>query len=394
MPKDVQSIISRYERELLRAVIPFWEKHGIDRKDGGYFTFLDRDGSVYDTEKFMWMQWRIVYMFATLYTTGYRQDRWLDLARHGYDFLVKHGKSVTGNYYFALNKKGVPSMAPYSIYSDCFAAMGSAALYKATGEAVYKKEAHLAMRHYLERMDHPKGRWEKSLSGRPKRLTLGHYMILANLGFVMNDCLGVTAYDRDVKRSINLVLDKFWNKKYRVLFENINTDFTFDVQSGEGRHINPGHGLEAMWFILQYAEKTNDRAMITRTVRIIKALLEFGWDPHYGGIYYFMDVLGKPHVELQATMKLWWVHNEALVAVLYAYHLTRDPACWRWFKKIDAWTWRHFPDKKYGEWYAYLDRQGLPTHSLKGGKWKSFFHLPRYLLTGITLLEKINGGQS
>jgi len=32
-------------------VVPFWENHCLDKENGGYFTFLDRDGSVYDTEK-------------------------------------------------------------------------------------------------------------------------------------------------------------------------------------------------------------------------------------------------------------------------------------------------------------------------------------------------------
>ena len=64
---DFKPYIERYENELFNNVIPFWEKNCVDEKNGGYFTCLDRDGSVYDTEKYMWMQWRIVYMFATFY---------------------------------------------------------------------------------------------------------------------------------------------------------------------------------------------------------------------------------------------------------------------------------------------------------------------------------------
>ena len=115
---NLQDAIVRYEKELLESVAPFWEKNCVDREFGGYFTSLDQDGSVYDTEKYMWMQWRIVYMFATLYMTEYRKENWLDIARQGYDFLTKHGKSEDGSYYFALNRRGEPSMAPYSIFSD------------------------------------------------------------------------------------------------------------------------------------------------------------------------------------------------------------------------------------------------------------------------------------
>jgi N-acylglucosamine 2-epimerase len=375
--------IQRYHRELNESVIPFWVKNCVDRDDGGYFTCLDRDGSVYDTEKYMWMQWRIVYMFATLYTSEFKRPEFLEIAQHGYAFLSKHGKDENGNYYFALNKKGVPSIAPYNIYSDCFAAMGCAALFKATHDPAHKRDAEAAMNNYIKRMDNPKGRWEKSLAGRPARLSLGHYMILANLGWVLNDCFNSDQYAKEIDSAARTVLDKFWNEDRRILFENINKDGSFDLDTCDGRHLNPGHGLESMWFIMQHAEKTKNTAMIEKSARITSKLLEFGWDKEHGGIFYFMDALNKPHMELQHDMKLWWVHNEALLAILYAYRLTKGKEFLTWFEKVDDWTWSKFPDAKHGEWFAYLNRRGEPTHMLKGGKWKTFFHLPRFLLLGI-----------
>jgi N-acylglucosamine 2-epimerase len=143
-----------------------------------------------------------------------------------------------------------------------------------------------------------------------------------------------------------------------------------------------------MWFIMQHAEKTGNKAMIDKSAHITLKLLELGWDKQYGGIFYFMDALGKPHLELQHDMKLWWVHNEAILATLYAYRLTRRDEFRTWFEKVDDWTWQHFPDPQYGEWFGYLNRRGEPTHMLKGGKWKTFFHLPRFLLLGIEQMKK------
>ncbi len=381
--------IERYENELINSVIPFWENHCVDREYGGYFTSLDRDGSVYDTEKYMWMQWRIVYMFATFYASQYRQERWLDIAKQGFDFLTKYGKSEDGTYYFSLNRQGVPSMAPSNIFSDCFAAMGAAALYKATGELRYKEEADSAMQNYIRRMAHPKGRWEKAMSGKQPRLSHGHFMILANLGSVMKDCLGTDQYDAETARAVQTVLNQFWNEEYQVLFENVNPDGSFDLDSCEGRMINPGHGLESMWFIMNYAERTKNPEMIRKAAHIVKALLAFGTDQTYGGIYYFMDVLGKPHLELQWDMKLWWPHNEAILATLYAYRLTGDEFYFERFKEIDQWAWAHFRDTEYPEWFAYLNRRGEPTHMLKGGKWKTMFHLPRCLYVAVNQMRLI-----
>jgi len=386
MGVDLKAAAARHRDELVNTVIPFWETRCEDREFGGYFTFLDRDGSVYDTEKFMWMQWRIVYMFATLHQELEPRPRWLELARRGYDFLVEHGKDPEGNYYFALNRQGVPSAAAHSIYSECFAAMGAAALHKATGEAAHRREAESAMAHYLARMDNPKGRWDKSLPGRPRRRSLGHYMILANLGQALGHCLGTADYAKDVDHAIEVVLGEFWNPGLRLLFENVNVDGSFDLGSCAGREINVGHGLEAMWFILERAEATGDRAVVAKAAEIVLALLDFGWDKRHGGIFYFMDALGKPHVELQADMKLWWVHNEATLAALYAHRLTGDSVFLDWFERLDQWSWSHFRDGVHGEWFGYLDRQGEPSNQLKGGKWKGFFHLPRFLLKASRLL--------
>ncbi|NMC62796.1 MAG: AGE family epimerase/isomerase [SAR324 cluster bacterium] len=386
---DFSSYIQRYENELLKNVIPFWEEHGIDKEYGGYHDSLDRDGSLWDSDKWMWMQWRKVYMWATLYQSPYKKDRYLDYAKQGFEFLLSHGKSKDGNYYFGLNRRGEAIIAPHSIYSEAFAVMGAAALYKATNEEKYKIEANSAMAKYISRMDNPKGLWDKSMPARPSRLSHGVYMILANLGTVVKDCLASSDYDDKVAEAVDMVVKHFWSSKHKVLFENLNPDLSVDLESGDGRHINPGHGLESSWFILQYAERNKRPDLIPQVGTIIKGLLDFGWDKKYGGIYYFMDVLNKPKLELEWDMKLWWVHNEALVATIYAYRLTKDPEFLDWFQKLDAWSFEHFRDPQYGEWYGYLNRRGEPTHLLKGSKWKCFFHLPRALMVCIDQMKKL-----
>lgn len=385
-----KSYISKYETELLQSVIPFWERNCVDHNFGGYFTSLDRDGSVYDSTKYMWMQWRIVYMFGELHLSEYSQPGWLDIAKEGFDFLHKYGRDDTGHYYFALNRNGAPAIAAYNIFSDCFAAMGSAAMYKATGAPLYRQAAEEAMNGYLSRMDNPKGKWEKSLEGRQRFLSLGHYMMLANLGVIMDDFLGTEHYRTDLNRAVDTVLKKFWNPERNLMFENIRPDGSFDLQSCDGRMLNPGHVLEAMWFILNCVDNTGggDSQKIEQVAKIIKATLNAGWDQQHGGFFYFMDALNKPHLELQWDMKLWWPHCEALIACLYALKMTGDREFYDWFVKIDQWTWEHFPDPEFGEWYGYLNRQGIPTHTLKGGKWKTFFHLPRFLLISTRLMKE------
>ena len=116
--------------------------------------------------------------------------------------------------------------------------------------------------------------------------------------------------------------------------------------------------------------------------------IERGWDTEFGGIYYYRDFEGRPTEKLEADMKLWWVHAEALCAFLLAHRMTGQSVFWDWFERIWAWTKEHFPDPRYGEWFGYLDVRGKPALSLKGGKWKGMFHIPRALVVCSDLLAE------
>ena len=75
---------------LLENVIPFWEKHSIDTHHGGYFTALSREGQVYDTDKFIWLQSRQVWTFSMLCNQlkgqPERRSRWLAVAKAAQTF--------------------------------------------------------------------------------------------------------------------------------------------------------------------------------------------------------------------------------------------------------------------------------------------------------------------
>ena len=390
---DFAAYSARYGRELTDSVIPFWEKHCVDAQYGGYFTSLDRDGTVYDTTKYMWMQWRIVYMFSELYLAGIVGEPGVRIAEDGFDFLYRHGRDEAGRYYFALNRQGVPAMAPYSLFSDCFAAMGSAKLDRITGKQLHADAAIEAMNNYLARAKSGRSalQWDKSMPGKTPYLSLGHYMMMANLGLIMNECLNSSEFDSAMDTAVDMVLNKFYSKEFGLVFENMPAEGDGpDLTSSIGRQMNPGHVLEAMWFLLNHLEHVPGSGReISAISRIIADTLEFGWDDEFGGIFYFMDALGKPHLELQHDMKLWWVHNEATLACLHAYKATGDGKFLDWFDKVDRYTWSHFPDPEYGEWFAYCNRRGEVTSSMKGGKWKTFFHVPRALLFASRLLAEL-----
>jgi N-acylglucosamine 2-epimerase len=120
-------------------------------------------------------------------------------------------------------------------------------------------------------------------------------------------------------------------------------------------------------------------------------MLEYGWDKEFGGIFYMMDIKGHPPQQLEWDQKLWWVHQEAILAVLKGFMYTGNERCREWFVRLHDYTWDHFPDRQYGEWFGYLNRRGEILLQLKGGKWKGCFHGPRFLYQGWKALDIIAG---
>ena len=104
---------------------------------------------------------------------------------------------------------------------------------------------------------------------------------------------------------------------------------------------------------------------------------------------HLLDVKGRPPQQLEWSQKLWWVHLETLVALLKGFNLTKRQECWDWFEKVHDYSWQHFSDRDYKEWYGYLDRRGEVLLNLKGGKWKGCFHVPRALYLCWQELSKI-----
>ncbi len=378
MAFEFSALAALYKTALLENVVPFWEKHSIDAKCGGYFTCLARDGGVYDTDKFIWLQNRQVWTFSMLYNQLEKRERWLAVAKGGADFLAKHGRDAESNWYFSLNRTGQPLIQPYSIFSDCFAAMAFSQYALATGDEHSKEIALQAYSNVLRRQTDPKGKYNKTYPGTRALKSLAVPMILANLSLEMDWLLSGNQLAAVLGETVDEVMGDFLDSDRTLLYEHVAPDGAH-VDCYEGRLINPGHGIEAMWFMMVIGERQNDLDLINRATDVVLSTLEFAWDKAYGGLYYFMDAEGHPPQQLEWDQKLWWVHLETLVALAMAYRLTGREECWRWYQSVHEYTWSHFADGDRAEWYGYLNRRGEVLLPLKGGKWKGCFHVPRAL---------------
>ena len=381
--ESLADVRQRYERELLGNVVPFWMRHSIDTEHGGFLTCLDRDGNVYDTFKHLWMQWREVYMFAALWNAGYRAPRYLDVAIHGFDFLQRCGRRPDGSYHYMLNRDGsvlCDTDGGQEVFTESFAAIGCAELYRATGDERYKEEALSAYGIYRRNTCKGSGRYD----------LLAYPMIELNVVQTLDAAFG--GYGKEIDSCIRRII-RFAHPESGLMLERAPKEGGFDFDTQFGRFVNPGHALEGLSFIMRrlMASSVSDRngEILNFALRETRIMGEFGWDGEEGGIWYFRDALGKPMSRHEYFLKAWWPQTEAATAMLRAYALSRDGYFLEFFRRIDEFAWHRLKDRDKGEWFAYAPVGGRLHHPYKGSRFKGFFHLPRYLLDCIQTIRWI-----
>ncbi len=390
---DFKQLAQQYKSELLDRVMPFWMEKSIDKEFGGYFTCLERDGEVFDTDKFIWLQGREVWMLSTLYNKVEKRQEWLDAAIQGAEFLKKYGHDGNLNWYFALDREGNPLVEPYNIFSYTFAVIAFGQLSIATGNQEYAEIAKKTFDIVLSKQNNPKGKWCKAAPGARALKSFALPMILCNVALEIESLLDKEFLDKTIETCVHEVTDVFYRPELGLIVEHLGTDNEM-VDCMDGRLLNPGHAIEAMWFIMDLGKRLGDNALIEKAVKIALAEVEYGWDKEYEGIFYFMDRLNRPMQQLEWDQKLWWVHIETLITMIKGYELTGNEQCLEWFERIHNYVWSHFMDPEYPEWYGYLNRRGEVLLTLKGGKWKGCFHVPRGLMQVYQSLERIAAKQA
>lgn len=366
----------RYREELFERVIPFWMRHSQDLEHGGYFTCLDRDGTVYDGRKYVWLQGRAAWTFSKLYNDVEPREEWLEFSRSCVQFLQRHVYDSRGRCYFSLTREGAPVAQQRKPYAGVFVALGLLEYAKATGEVACREEAKRLFADICRWIAQPSLLDRPAFAGAKAMRSSADWMVVALLLIEIIKVDDDPAYRELLRKSLDDVF-AFYNREHRMFME-----FAGDGIGAlpEGRLACPGSSLEVAWFALHVMEALGDYTRRAAVLESIEGALEFGWDREYGGLYYFMDVEGRPCLQLEANMKLWWPHTEAIYALVLAATMTGEEKWARWLEIVDEYAFRHFADPKYGEWFGYCDRRGELTHTLKGNNYKGAFHVPRALL--------------
>lgn len=377
-----------YKNDIVSDIMPFWLKYGLDRKHGGVYTCVNRDGSLMDTTKSVWFQGRFGFIAAYAYNNIDKNQEWLSASKSCIDFIEAYCADADGHMYFEVTEDGKPLRQRRYVFSECFAAIAMSEYSLATGDrsyAVKALELFKRIKRFLSTPGFLEPKYLPTVEMRGHSIT----MILINTAARIREVISDSELDAQVEESINAIEKYFIHPEFKALLETVGPNGEF-INTCNGRVINPGHCIETSWFILEEAKYRNwDEKLVKLALRILDWSWEWGWDKEYGGIINFRDCCNMPPQDYSQDMKFWWPQTETIIATLYAYQATGDEKYLEMHKQISDWTYSHFPDKEYGEWYGYLHRDGTIAQPAKGNIFKGPFHVPRMMINGYTLCTEL-----
>ena len=397
MKIDTSKYISLFE-EKLRAALDFWMENSQDDICGGIRHCLTRDGRHFSTYKGVWMQGRAGWAFSYVYNHIEKKAEYLDFARSCIKFAKEKCFDPNGRMYNVVTRDGQPIEKTGEFFSETFYIMANAEFYIATGEGEYLAEAcrvyDMVWGIYKNPETDP---YKVSDNAAPMVRQLRPFnrpMILLNVTSLMRDADPARAelYDAN-SRELCGIISNFYRPEFRATLENLGMDWEPVLDTPATRITTPGHDMECAWFLLEEGIHLGDGKVTALAKRMFDDAYYLGIDDEYGGFVYQRDVLKGPVENYETETKVWWVHNEAIIASLALYLFTGDEEYAEKFTYATDYSFDRFVDED-GEWYYALHRNGEPISSrMKGFIYKGPFHTIRMYVKCIEMLKALENKQ-
>lgn len=384
----IKSWAESYKKDLTENIMPFWMEYGLDRENGGVYTCVNRDGSLMDTTKSVWFQGRFAFICSFAYNNVEKNQEWLDAAKSTLEFIEKHCFDEQGHMYFSVTAEGKPLRKRRYVFSETFAAIAMSEYALATGDQHWAKRAIQVFedtQRFLATPGFLPAKFEEDVKLQGHSIV----MILINVGSCIRKVVDDPKLTQQIDESIEKLKKYFIHPEFKCLLETVGENGEF-IDTNMTRTINPGHCIETSWFIMEEAKLRGwDKPMFDLALQVFDWSWDWGWDKQYGGIINFCDCKNLPSQDYSQDMKFWWPQCETIIASLYAYLGTGDEKYLYRHERISEWTYAHFPDAEYGEWYGYLHRDGTVAQPAKGNLYKGPFHIPRMMIKGYMLCQEI-----
>jgi len=326
-------------------------------------------------------------------------NRCRDMARRAYDYLETHfWDSQYGGTFWQVDFKGRSLDDKKKIYGQAFYIYALAEYYQAFR---FEPAIKIARRLY------------DLIETNSRDKIYGGYIEVCNRDWSVAEDLRLSEKDMDEAKSMNnhLHLLEAYTNLYRIwldaelrerlteLFDLFDWRIT-DQSTGHLNHFfdekwQPksanytfGHDIEASWLLCEAAEVLGEPNVTSRAqrlaLRLARIILAEALDDD-GGLCYEGQA-GK----VTDPNRQWWPQAESVVGFLNAYELSSDRSFLEAAQRAWIFIEKYFVDKKNGEWFWRIDRNGRPDPAEpKVSQWKGPYHNVRTCLETIRRLQQI-----
>ena len=414
--------LKQYRDEVLfhlnTELLPFWTSRMIDKENGGFITHFNENGEdTGEDEKSLIAQSRCLYTISSAYRPGYDSGNYLEMAKHGADFLIdKMWDQEHGGFYWMVDRKGNVKIDKKIVYGLSFAMYALSEYTLATGDQrglqYAEKVFDLIQKHavdsyyggYFEMFSHD---WKLANPGSAggDRKTLDVHMHLMEAFTTLYEASKKEVHRRKLLEDMEILLNRMMHKTHKTGIPqfwanwDVAPQIKFDIIWGWDRYSEDGskdnatdntcygHNAEFGWLFihaLKIIGKDKDQ-YIPLLKTIFDHSVDNGVDTKYGGVY----VEGPHSGGVSDKEKEFWQQAEVMIGVLDAAILFEDPKFWNAYKNIHGFVFEKFINKGVGEWYPLLSREGKPIWTHMSHSWKINYHSVRAMIQSVNRLNKL-----
>ncbi|MBX3743874.1 MAG: AGE family epimerase/isomerase [Verrucomicrobiae bacterium] len=391
-------------RNLLnRSVLNFYLPGSVDAVHGGYLEDW-RDGRfVHRGERFLTLQARQLWFFATLAAGNHDRARCLEAAWAGYVFLERAFRDVRlGGYFSKTDDLGVPTDTRKHAYHNAFALYALVAYHRATRDRIVLRRAQDLFRTLDQRAHDPRhggyieffhADWrpvtnpsESAYIGAIGTKTYNTHLHLLEAFAALYRVWPDAQLRVRLEELIRINTLTVQHPAYRFNLDGWTPDWR-PVDSPGNHRASYGHDIECLWLTLDAVRALGlPEVPLHGWARgLAEYTLRYGYDTEHGGLFYAGEA-GQPADD---TRKEWWVQAEALVGLLELYRITGRPEHYQAFARTLDFIEQHqiAPD---GGWWATLNENGSahPNPS-RSSMWQGAYHSGRALLLSSQILQTL-----
>ncbi|MCM1283643.1 MAG: AGE family epimerase/isomerase [Roseburia sp.] len=371
---------------LTDTLIPFWK--GLrDEENGGYYGYVGYDLAVdKQAVKGCILNSRILWFFSNAYRE-LKETALLEEAGHAYAFLKDFCvDKENGGVYWSMTCDGKPEDTTKHTYNQAFSIYALSSYYDASKD---QEALALAMelfslieekctdgQGYLEAFTRefaPESNEKLSENGVLAEKTMNTLLHV----FEAYTELYRVSHNEAVRARLVWMLDVFAKKVYNPKLERLEVFFDKDYHSLIDLH-SYGHDIETAWLIDRGLSVLDDADCTKKLSPVTRALAKRIYETAFDG----RSLANECERGVVNERRIWWVQAEAIVGFLNAYeHMPEHREYLQAAESVWQFTRDYVIDKRPGgEWFWYVDQEGVPAAEPIVGPWKCPYHNGRMCL--------------